>query len=303
MKEDLLALQQAYPDRMSFQSIASTADGREVYEVIFGNPLAEKHIILQAGIHAREYMTSLLVMNQLEMYLAYYEEGSYRNTELSSLFDEVCVHVMPMMNPDGISISQYGLDGIQSSSLRAAIREWYERDKRNGITDDSLSDYLTLWKANANGVDLNRNFDYGFEEYGGAAAPGALKYKGTAALCERESAALVRRTEEISPVLAVSYHASGSVIYWDYGQTGQLRSECSTMVDVIHAVNGNEIKYAASDKQDAAGYGDWLVMVKGIPSATIEIGVGAAPLSISEYSRIWERNAMMWAALAIYAQD
>ena len=42
-------------------------------------------------------------------------------------------------------------------------------------------------------------------------------------------------------------------------------------------------------------------MEKGIPSATIEIGVGTAPLVIGEYSDIWERNAPLWAALADFA--
>ena len=107
---------------------------------------------------------------------------------------------------------------------------------------------------------------------------------------EAETAALVRLTEEVKPVLTISYHATGSVIYWDYGQTGELRERCESMVKKISQVNGNEIRYAASDKQDAAGYGDWCVMSKGIPSATIEIGVGTAPLGISEYSDIWKRN-------------
>nr|MDE7327420.1 peptidase [Lachnospiraceae bacterium] len=127
------------------------------------------------------------------------------------------------------------------------------------------------------------------------------KYKGSAPGSEAETAALIRRTKELNPVLAVSYHASGSVIYWDYGQTGELRTKCNALVDTIHSVNRNEIRYAATDKQDAAGYGDWLVMAMGIPSATIEIGVGAAPLASDEFMDIWERNAAMWAALADFA--
>lgn len=283
------------------EAIAVTADQRNVYEVIIGNPDAGKQIVIQAGIHAREYMTVLLVMQQLEFYLAYGEEGTYHGTSVAELFDKACIHLVPMMNPDGISISQQGFDGIKDGAIKEKVRQWYERDKAAGLTSYSLADYMRYWKANANGVDLNRNFDYGFEEYKGAAAPGAQKYKGTAAASEAESAALVKLTEEVNPVLAISYHATGSVIYWDYGQSGALREACSRLVDLIHSVNGNEIRYSATDKQDAAGYGDWAVMKKGIPSATIEIGVGAAPLAISEYSDIWKRNALMWAALMEYA--
>lgn len=300
---DLEELKTLYPDRFSYHSAGVSADGRNIYEIVFGNPDAEKTMIIQAGIHAREYMTSQLVMAQLEFYLCCGKDAVYGDRTLGRLFEEVSVHVFPMVNPDGVAISQFGLDGISDASMRADIKAWYDRDKREGATSYSFADYLKYWKANANGVDLNRNFAYGFAEYSGAGAPGAMKYKGTAPGGEPESAVLIRRTGELSPALAVSYHASGSVIYWDYGQTGGLREVCSAMVDVIHAVNGNEIRYAATDKQDAAGYGDWLVMSEGIPSATVEIGVGTAPLAAGEFPDIWERNAMMWAALADFARD
>lgn len=298
---DLEELENTYAGRMQVNAIAVTADQRKVYEVVVGNSSADRHIIIQAGIHAREYMTSMLVMQQLEFYLAYEKEGTYHGTPVEALFDQVAVHVMPMMNPDGISICQFGLEGIKDAGIQEQIRQWYDRDKAAGTVSGSFADYLLLWKANANGVDLNRNFSYGFEEYKGAGEPGSQKYKGPSAASEAESAALIRRTEEIVPVLAISYHATGSVIYWDYGQSGSLRDECRGLVDVIHSINGNEIKYAATDKQDAAGYGDWIVMEKGIPSATVEIGVGAAPLAAREYGDIWKRNALMWAALAEYA--
>ncbi|MDE7298208.1 MAG: hypothetical protein K2N94_05190, partial [Lachnospiraceae bacterium] len=296
--EDLETLKTTYPGKLDYRELAVTADGRKVFGAVVGNPNADRAIIIQAGIHAREYMTSQLVMSQLEFYLAYADEADYGGRNAGELFDKVAVWLVPMVNPDGISISQYGMDGISEVSIRSDVQEWYRRDKASGATSQTLSGYLKYWKANARGVDLNRNFDYGFQEYVGAAAPGAQKYKGAAAGSEAEAAALVRLTEEVKPVLTISYHATGSVIYWDYGQTGELRERCEKLVKRISQINGNEIRYAASDKQDAAGYGDWCVMTKGIPSAPIEIGTGTAPLGISEYSDIWKRNALMWAALA-----
>lgn len=303
MRSDLEELKSRYPETFDYQSIGVSADGRDIYEVVFGSPTAAKTIIIQAGIHAREYMTSQLVMAQLEFYLCLPKDTLYGGITLEKLFDMVSVHLMPMMNPDGIAISQYGLNGISNANMRAKIREWYDRDLNNGQTSASFEDYLKYWKANASGVDLNRNFDYGFAEYSGAAFPGAMKYKGSAPGSEPETAALIRRTRELNPALAISYHASGSVIYWDYGQTGELRRVCNNLAETIHAVNRNEIRYAATDKQDAAGYGDWLVMAEGIPSATIEIGVGTAPLAAAEFSTIWERNAAMWTALASFAKE
>lgn len=301
LTEDLQELSQAYPGRLEYEVLAQTVDGRRVYGITVGNPHAEKSVLIQAGIHAREYMTSQLVMKQLELYLAYEKSAQYHGRAVSELLDKVCIRLVPMVNPDGIAISQYGLDGIRNDEIAAMVQEWYRRDFNSGATSYSLTDYLKYWKANANGVDLNRNFSYGFAEYKGAATPGAQKYKGTEAGSEAETQALLRLTKEVGPVVTISYHATGSVLYWDYGQTGALKSFCEELVELIHSVNRNEIRYASNDKQDAAGYGDWCVMELGIPSVTIEIGVGAAPLAANEFDKIWERNALLWAALAEYA--
>lgn len=297
MKEDLEILAKKYPDRLTVNVLATTRDGNNVYEAVFGNQNATKHYIIHAGIHAREYMTSLLAMEQLEYYLEQEKTASYNGVSYETLFDDVAIHLVPMVNPDGIAISQFGLDGVHSEEIKSDIESWYNRDQANGVTTNTLETYMKRWKANANGVDLNRNFDYGFEEFVGSSNPGAEKYKGTYAACEPEAKALVDLTNRVSPVAAISYHATGSVIYWDYGQTGTLREDCLSLVEMIHQVTGYEIKYAASDKQDAAGYGDWAVMQKQIPSATVEIGTGACPLEISEFPSIWERNKQMWAAL------
>lgn len=303
MVSDLEELKKVYPNQMELNILTTTKDNRNVYEVIVGNPDAKRHMIIHASIHAREYMTTLLVMKQLEYYLNQYETGTYNDQSYRELFDQIAIHLLPMVNPDGVSISQGIVDensqisGVRSSTIQEEILRWYERDHTSGATSLTLSRYMERFKANANGVDLNRNFDYGWEEFIGSSQPGAEKYKGTTVESEPETKALVELTRKLEPVAAISYHATGSVIYWDYGQTGSLRESCEALVDRIHEVTGYEIKYAATDKQDAAGYGDWAVMVEQIPSATVEIGTGTAPLAIDEFTYIWDRNREMWAAL------
>ncbi len=44
MQGDLEELKAAYPDGFSYQSVGVSADGRNIYEVVFGNPDAEKAI-------------------------------------------------------------------------------------------------------------------------------------------------------------------------------------------------------------------------------------------------------------------
>lgn len=302
LKYDLDRLSTTYYKNMLVRTIAITKDNNEVYEVILGNPDGKKHILIHAGIHAREYMTTLLVMRQMEYYLQSFGKGIYHSIPYGDFISDVTFHILPMVNPDGVSISQFGLNKIQSDTIKKEVNEWYQRDLATGNTEESFDNYLKRWKANANGVDLNRNFNYGWEDYIGIDVPGPEKYKGKVVESEPETKALVLLTKQIKPAVAISYHATGSVIYWDYGQTGDMRNRCRAVVNTISKVTGYDISYADTDKQDAAGYGDWAVMVEGIPSATIEIGIGETPLSNVEFPRIWKENWRMWAALADHFQ-
>ena len=77
MQQDLAALQERYPGQMVVDSLGTTADGRDITEVILGDVDAEHHILIQATMHAREYMNTVLAMNQIEDYLSGLENRSY----------------------------------------------------------------------------------------------------------------------------------------------------------------------------------------------------------------------------------
>lgn len=291
---DALLLAERYPDRISVEWVGYTADRRPIPAIRFGNPEAEKTILIQAAIHARESMTTLLVMKQLEKYATEYTTGQYEGSTYEEIFREVSLLVVPMTNPDGVSISQLGTQSIRDSELRALVESFYERDGAGGNRDYFYSRY----KANANGVDLNRNFPYGWEEYVGSGQPSADHYKGTEPFSEPETQVLRKLTEENKVVSAISYHATGSILYWDFGQEGELRQKCRTLTETVKSLTGYTISYAATDKQDEAGYCEWAVGIKGIPEVTIEIGTVAAPLPASEFAGIWRRNSLVPVAVA-----
>ncbi len=163
MVADINALKERYGDKMQVNVIGRSQDGRDIYEVIVGNVNAPKHILMQGAIHAREYMTPLLMMKQLETALNFYDTGHYDNTALSDLFQQVAVHMIPMSNPDGVTLAQSGLNGIRSDFLKQTILTAYAKDKELGRTTLDMDKYLTIWKSNAAGVDLNHNFPADWE--------------------------------------------------------------------------------------------------------------------------------------------
>lgn len=294
MCEDLGWLSYAYPDRLSYKMAGQSADGRDIPVVLFGNPEAEQTVFVQAAIHGREHLTALLVMEQLEYYAKNYDTESYEGMTYRDIFSKVCLLVVPMSNPDGVTISQIGTESIRSEELRSLVESFYERDGA-GVTRDY---FYRRYKANAKGVDLNRNFAYGWEEFGGAKAPAADRYKGTAPGSEPETQILMELTQSRDTAVALSYHATGSVLYWDFGQTGSFREKCLSFVKTVNGLTGYRIVYAASEKQDEAGYCEWAAGICGIPEVTIEIGTVAAPLPITEFAGVWKRNKEVPVAVA-----
>ena len=75
--EDLAVLEVAFGEHFFYESIGQSVDGREIFACVVGNPAAPKKIMITGGIHGREYLSSLLVMMQIEHYLTEYDTGEH----------------------------------------------------------------------------------------------------------------------------------------------------------------------------------------------------------------------------------
>lgn len=298
MQEDLNVLEEQYPDLLQVNSLGNTADGREISEAVLGNPKASGHILIQASIHGREYLNTLLAMKQIEEYLDGYESGSYEKTPLRTLYQDLCIHVIPMANPDGAAISQSGPEGLRNEKMQKQVREIYQADLESGRTDLKEEDYWKTWKANGNGVDLNRNFDAGWQEYQGTSRPSSDGYKGTAPGCEPETRAILKVQQENPIVCCISYHSSGNLIYWNYGGQGQVLEQDEILAEKIREVTGYEMHSTVEDRADMAGCSDYFMLKLNIPAVTIENGTGTCPLELEEWDAIWEKNQNLFPALA-----
>lgn len=295
MENDLQLLAGYYPQYMTLDTASvTTADGRNLYVIYFGNQNASRQIFICAATHAREYMTAQLVMKQLEYYCAHYEDGSYNGTAYRDIFENTCFVIVPMVNPDGVSISQFGEEGLNREDLRQNLRAIYESDKNGGYTDEAYDTYLTRWKANGMGVDLNRNYSPGWESVTDRTAPSSGLYKGTQPGSEAESQALMNIVDGLSnPLLAISYHSYGSLVYWQYGQAEPLWSKNQQLAAHVEALT----TYYQAGYSNEAGFSNWCVNVKGIPSVTIETGLVPTPLPLDQFELLWSQNKEMWAML------
>ncbi|MGN1105629.1 MAG: M14 family zinc carboxypeptidase, partial [Huintestinicola sp.] len=156
MREDIDKLIVTYPGLVRAEVIGTTADKRKIYDIIIGNEKADKQIVIQAGCHGREYMTCLLVMDMAEYYLQGYNTKAYKGDLFSDYFEDFQVHIVPMLNPDGVTISQYGAKGLKNPQLRKNVAVMYKNAVTYKYTSYSEARYYERWKANAHGVDINR---------------------------------------------------------------------------------------------------------------------------------------------------
>jgi len=296
MVDDLGQLAEKGEGRFTYTAVGDTLDGRKIYAAVLGEPSAKKQILVSAGIHAREYMTPLLVMKQIEYYLCNYDTGEYNGIRFSDLFSEYAFCVLPMCNPDGITLVQAGIDSLRSDDLREKVREIYETDKSttSDFADMSLNEYLKYWKANARGVDINRNFDTPAWVKNNVHKPCFTDCRGEMPSSEPETRAMTSYVETLSnPVCSIAVHSRGEIIYFDCGQNDAAPS--LTLAQLVGGINGYSVSY---NEKSVAAFDDWCIIRKNIPSVTVETGISSCPLPIGEFQKIWNDNKDLWVAVA-----
>ncbi|MEG1560703.1 MAG: M14 family zinc carboxypeptidase [Clostridia bacterium] len=286
---DIEKLKSEYPGRISVEIIGKSEEGRDIPVIIFGNNEARNHILIHASIHAREHMTSLLAMALLDYSLGR-GDTHYKDADIDASLENVCFHIIPMINPDGVMLSQ----GTRPKETALKI---YESDKKYGYTDLSQDEYFRRWKANANGIDMNRNFDGGWEKEETRKAPSCMNYKGTGAECARESRALGDYTRSHRFSMTISLHAFGSIIYWQFGDDEALNDRSLDLSNTVSKISGFTTQNMAK-QSGSGGYKDWVMQELKIPSLTIEIGTRQCPLPLNEFSSIWLRCRLLLPTLA-----
>lgn len=274
MEKELRNLLYQYQGKLWIDSLGKSFDEREIYRIIVGNKNAGRKLLFTGTIHGREYMTAKLLVKQTEYFLQNISKNGIENYD-------VAIHIIPMVNPDGAALCHRGINGIRNKKLKEKLLEMKEED-------------FMKWKSNARGVDLNRNFAAFWEEYQcEKQKPSSEQYKGECPESEVETKFLTKLTRKEKFQATISYHSSGEVIYWDFGQQGKLREDTKKLAKIIGDTTGYEL-IEGWDTTAPAGYKDWVLLEMKIPSVTIEIGKGDSPLLEGEFPEIWKKNKNVW---------
>ena len=278
LRTDLKQLESRYGNHCKVNTIGQTVDNRKLYEVVIGNPNAKKHLLVIGNLHAREHMTIQVCMKQIEYYLSNYNK-KINGKKVSATLDKVAIHYVPSCNPDGTAISQQGFGAIRNKSLRKALRR--------------MGGSSSTWKANAKGVDLNRNWNIAFRKAGRRGSSG---YHGPKAASEKEVQALVKWVNRIQKqgriTGIVSYHSTGSILYGRCNShaTKKVRNTTTKMYKIAKRLTGYHLMPTESLSYAGGCSREYFLYGRNIPCITLEVGTGAAPLRGSEFSSIWRKN-------------
>lgn len=248
--------------------------GRSIPAVSVGK--GQKSYIYVAAHHASEWITATLLlrfMSELSFQLS--KERLFKIDSEYYLTHRRII-IIPALNVDGVEIA---LNGLSKSCIM------HER-----LISMNKSDNFSTWKANARGVDLNHNYNAGFEKYKIIEKslkkdfPCSSGYSGEFPESEPECSSLCNLIRTVNAHSIITFHAQGEEIYC---------SSCGKM-HASHKAYGEYLSkistYTLSSPDEKASYGgltDWFIQEYGRPAFTIECGKGITPLPINNCYEIY----------------
>ncbi|KAI1434859.1 hypothetical protein GGR50DRAFT_360125 [Xylaria sp. CBS 124048] len=196
-------LHAAFPENSELITVGESFEGRALQGIhLFGKDGKDEKpaIFFNGNVHAREWITSMVVE-----YILYQLISGYAEDEVvTKILDNYDFYVLPVVNPDA--------------------------KKRTGFAYSQTTD--RLWRKNrqtrsnttAIGTDINRNWAVGWGGAGGSSSdPSDEEFSGFAPLDAPETAALAAyaaRLRDLNGIkLYVDWHSPAQVILLSYGYT------------------------------------------------------------------------------------
>ncbi|KAI8121307.1 hypothetical protein FF38_05968 [Lucilia cuprina] len=250
-------LAKSYPSRVTVKTIGKTYENRDLKAITISNGdgrSGKKVILMDAGIHAREWIApagALYVIQQLV-------ENYSANSNLLKDYDWV---IVPVANPDGYEYTH------------TKSRMWRKTRKPSS--------------SNCYGTDGNRNFDFHWGEVGASSLSCSDTFKGTTAFSEPETQVLrdLMRSLTGRAKMYLTLHSYGNYLLYPWGYTSALPATWKDIDEVAQAGaaairSATGTKYTVGSSTNvlyaaAGGSDDYAFAVANIPVAiTMELPAG-----------------------------
>lgn len=273
----LRVINQLYPEFTKLEKIGESVEKRPIYALKLGT--GKKEILMDGALHAREHMTTNVLMEMVDQYsVSYYSKKKFNGYNTRSILNKTSIWFVPMVNPDGVTLVQSGLKKMTPKNQKT-------------IKAYNKNTNYKRWKANGRGVDLNRNFD-DLWKLQSPTAKSFMGYKGPSAFSEPESRALRDFVVKHKFKANYSYHSSGQVIYWFNYQNKKNYARDLKLVKKVSKITGYTAMAPKYTGQGSGSSANWFIRTQKQPGFTMEIApyAGMGPVSHKHWNGVWAKN-------------
>lgn len=284
-QKKLREMKTAFPFLQLFP-IGRSLLGRSIYALSIG--AGSPCTLFVGATHAQEWLTcSLLLRFTEELCQSLRQKAPIAGVYPGESLSLRGLTLIPMLNPDGVSIALEGADS--AGSLAPLVKRIQSGSEKS-------------WQANARGIDLNHNFNAGFRELqaierqSGIFSPAPRQFGGSFPHSEPETQAVAALLRERSVHSCYAFHSQGEEIYSEYGSHTPPQSRY--ILRLLCEASG----YSPVENAGLCSHGglkDYFIERYHRPGFTIEIGKGENPLPITDLDAIYERLREMLLIAAV----
>lgn len=250
LTDTVTRLKYRYPNYLRLYTAGYSEGGRELLMYTLGN--GAKKALIVGGIHAREHITVKYLLKVTEDYcIAATSGGFYGDYDIYGLLNDYTFYIVPCVNPDGVEII-------------------LSRDKAQpGVRISALSEY----KANKNGVDINRNFPLAWESIdNGVNSPSDYFFKGYESASESETRALMTLCDKNDFDFMLSVHIKGNLLYWGDTYNNAYNAKFKAFAqDLASACSLKMTEPTDKAKNYGGGFENWFRNTYAKPGVCVEL--------------------------------
>ena len=260
MMEHLRAWSEEY-ENLEITGLGESVLGKSIPVITLGKG---QRAVLYVGAHgADEGVTSAILLRFAEEMLSIEKsEGRVFQYSMPYLLETRRLYIVPMLNPDGM---EYRTSGISHEHIL------YDRVcAMNDGHDD-----LQAWQANARGVELSRNYAYGFaaykrQEMARGIGGGACGFSGEMPESEPEVSALcnfLRYHQDIRATLSLHMGEERVIA----GEHGKMKAQPMATAKAISRITGYPLSFYQHGDTEG-GMSAWCIDELDIPSFALVCG-------------------------------
>ncbi|XP_026832204.1 carboxypeptidase B [Drosophila erecta] len=210
IQDYLKGLAESYANRVKLTNVGKSYENRNLTTITISNGDGRKDknvIFIDAGFHAREWLTHTTALNVIDNLVVNFEE----NKRFLQDYDWI---ILPLVNPDGYTYSRSGKK-FTNETIYCPLAYTEDHEIKCWRKNREPNKYRCI------GTDLNRNFGHGWGKGDASSDPCDSTFKGLSKFSASESQAVRRVILDLANsgrgVLYLSLHSAVGKILYPWG--------------------------------------------------------------------------------------